>query len=136
MLIDNCWALLKAGPSHLKAAAGGILQERWNFQKQSPEVFCKKSCLRNFAKLTGKHLCQSLFFDKVADLRLATLLKKRLWHRCFPVNLATFLRIPFLKEHLRWVFLTLVGFYNFSLKNSEMMNQGKDNRLMKTTKRR
>ena len=25
---------------------------------------------------------------KVADLRLATLLKKRLWHRCFPVNFA------------------------------------------------
>ena len=39
----------------------------------------RKGVLRNFAKLTGKHLCQSLFFDKVAE----TLLKKRLWHRCF-----------------------------------------------------
>ena len=48
-----------------------------------PEVFCKKGALRNFIKFTGKHLCQSLFFNKVADLRLATLLKKRLWHRCF-----------------------------------------------------
>ena len=27
-----------------------------------PEVFCKKGVLRNFAKFTGKHLCQSLFF--------------------------------------------------------------------------
>ena len=27
-----------------------------------PEVFCKKGVLRNFAKSTGKHLCQSLFF--------------------------------------------------------------------------
>ena len=26
----------------------------------------KKSVLRNFAKFTGKHLCQSLFFNKVA----------------------------------------------------------------------
>ena len=26
------------------------------------EVFCKKGILRNFAKFTGKHLCQSLFF--------------------------------------------------------------------------
>ena len=34
------------------------------------EVFCKKNVLRNFAKFTGKHLCQSLFFNKVADLRL------------------------------------------------------------------
>ena len=25
-----------------------------------PEVFCKKSVLRSFAKFTGKHLCQSL----------------------------------------------------------------------------
>ena len=28
-----------------------------------------KSVLRNFVKLTGKHLCQSLFFNKVASLR-------------------------------------------------------------------
>ena len=51
----------------------------------------KKGVLRNFAKFTGKHLCQSLFFNKVAGLRPATLLKKRLWHRCFPVNFAKFL---------------------------------------------
>ena len=30
----------------------------------------------------------------------ATLLKKRLWHRCFPVNFMKFLRTPFLTEHL------------------------------------
>ena len=61
-----------------------------------PEVFCKKGVLRNFVKFTGKHLCQSFFFNKVAGLRPATLLKKRLWHRCFPVNFARFLRAPFL----------------------------------------
>ena len=33
-------------------------------QKQPPEVFCKKGVLRNFIKLTGKHLCQSLLFEK------------------------------------------------------------------------
>ena len=27
-------------------------------QKQSLEVFCKKGALRNFAKFTGKHLCE------------------------------------------------------------------------------
>ena len=31
----------------------------------------------------------------------ATLLQNRLWHRCFPVNLAKFLRTPFVIEHLR-----------------------------------
>ena len=60
-----------------------------------PEVFCKKSILRNFAKFTGKQLCQSLFFNNVAGLRLATSLKKRLWRRCFPVNFVKFLRTPF-----------------------------------------
>ena len=28
-----------------------------------------KGVLRNLAKFTGKHLCQSLFFDKVAGLK-------------------------------------------------------------------
>ena len=62
-----------------------------------PEVFCKKGVLRNFAKFKGKHLSQRLFFNTVAGLP-ATLLKKSLWHRCFPVNLAKFLRTPFLQN--------------------------------------
>ena len=35
----------------------------------------------------------------------ATLLKKRLWHRCFPVNFAKFLKTPFFTEHLWWLLL-------------------------------
>ena len=54
----------------------------------SLEVVCKKGVLENFAKYTGKHLCQSLFFNKVAGLRPETLLKKRLWRRCFLPNFA------------------------------------------------
>ena len=73
-----------------------------------PEVFYKQSVLRNFAKFTEKHLCQSLFFNKVAGLRPAALLKKRLWHRCIPVNIARFLRTPFLTEHLWWLLLRLL----------------------------
>ena len=59
------------------------------FQKQLI-LFCKKWFLRNFSKFTGKHLCQSLFFNKVAGVSLKFYLKKRLWHRCFPVNLLNF----------------------------------------------
>ena len=33
----------------------------------------KKDVLKTFVKFTGKHLCQSLFFNKLAGL------KKRLW---------------------------------------------------------
>ena len=70
-----------------------------------PDVFCEKGVLRNFAKFTGKHLCQGLFFNKVAPP--ATVLKKRLWHRCFPVNFAKFLRASFFTEHLWWLLLML-----------------------------
>ena len=56
-----------------------------------------------FSKFTGEHLCRSLFFDKVLQgthfthfTRPVTLLKKRYWHRCFPVNFAKFLRTLFL----------------------------------------
>ena len=50
-----------------------------------PEVFCKKGVLRNFAKFTGKHLCQSLLFNKVAGLR------------------------PFFMEHLWWLILKAIA---------------------------
>ena len=48
--------------------------------------------LRNFVKFMGKHMFMTLFFNKVADLWPGTLLKMRLWHRCFSVNFAKFLR--------------------------------------------
>ena len=48
------------------------------YRSSRPEVFCKKGVLGNFTKFTGKHLCQSLYFNKVAGQRPATLLKKRL----------------------------------------------------------
>ena len=34
----------------------------WSLQKQPPELLCKKGVLRNFAKFTGKHLCQRPVF--------------------------------------------------------------------------
>ena len=41
-----------------------------------PEVFSEKGVLGNFVKFTGKHLCQSLFFNKVAGGCLQIFLKK------------------------------------------------------------
>ena len=40
--------------------------------------FIRKDVLRNFAKFTGKHLCRSPFFNQVACMRPATLLKETL----------------------------------------------------------
>ena len=39
-------------------------------QKQPPKMLYKQGVPKNFEKkLIGKHLCQSLFFNKVASLR-------------------------------------------------------------------
>ena len=65
---------------------------------EPPEVFYEKGVLRNFIKFIGKHLRQSVFFNKVTDLGPATLFKKRLCHRCFPANFAKFIRTPFLQK--------------------------------------
>ena len=63
-----------------------------NFQKQPPEMFCKKGVLRNFAKFTGKHLCQNPFFNKVVCPRPATSFKKETLTQVFSCE---FLRTPF-----------------------------------------
>ena len=45
-------------------------------------------------------------FKKAAGLKACNFIKKRLQHRCFPVNFAKFLRIPFVTGHLhRWLLL-------------------------------
>ena len=54
--------------------------------------------LRNITKFTGKHLCQSHFLNTVTGLRPATLLKERLWHRCFPVIFYEIAKKPFLQN--------------------------------------
>ena len=72
-----------------------------------PEMSCKKGVLRNFSNFIGKHLRQRLFLNKVSGFRPATLLKKRLWHRCFPENFVKFPREPFFIEHLWWLFMRM-----------------------------
>ena len=48
-------------------------------EKQPPEAFCKKMCSWKFRKIHRKTPVPEAFFNKVAGLRSATLLKKRLW---------------------------------------------------------
>ena len=62
----------------------------------------KKGVPRYFRKFTGKHLCQSLFFSKVASFNPATtLLRNKPWYICFLVTHLKFLRIPFFIGHLQ-----------------------------------
>ena len=71
----------------------------------SIDLFYKKSSFfLSFAKFAGKH-CWNLFCNEVAGLRPATLLKRRLQHRYFPVNIAKLLRTPILKNICERLFL-------------------------------
>ena len=95
------------------------------FRSSHRRCSVKKCVLSNFSKFSEKHLCQKLFFNKVAGLWqftrdvlwkrllyqiLPTLLKNSLWHRCFSVNFAKFLRIPFLQNPSRLLLLLIQEF--------------------------
>ena len=68
-----------------------------------PEVFCKKGVLKNFTKFTGKHLRQSSFFNKVAGLRSATLLKTETLAQLFSCEFCEIFKKPISIEHLWWL---------------------------------
>ena len=69
------------------------------------KVFFKIGVLKNFSALTGKHLCQSLFFNK----KTCNFIKKRLRHRCFPVKLAKFSWTSILKKICEWLLLNIAN---------------------------
>ena len=60
------------------------------------------NCFKDFVR--G---CRYSWRPPLLSLRPATLLKKILWHRCFSVNFAKFLRTPFFIEHL-WRLLLIL----------------------------
>ena len=76
-------------------------------QKDSLKSFLLMAALKHFARFTGKYMYQSLFLHKVSVQGTSTLLKKRLWSRCFPVNFAKLLSAPYFK-HRRWLVLPMV----------------------------
>ena len=70
-----------------------------NTQKKPPKVFyIKKVFLRN-SQISQENICARVsFLKKVKGVRPGTLLKNKLWHRCFPVNFAKFLRAAVLQN--------------------------------------
>ena len=60
-------------------------------------------------KNTCKIKCLFIFICAVHQCG-ATLFKKTLWHRCFPVNFVKFPRTPFLTEHFQWLSLSIRSF--------------------------
>ena len=119
----RCWRILFFY-AELKIGRQFLVLLSFTMKSRNSHQRCsmKKVVLRNFTKFTGKHLRQSF--------RPATLLKKRLWHMCFPVNFVKFLRTPmayyifymayciyvnivghgtpFFIEHLWWLLLNII----------------------------
>ena len=70
----------------------------FSFKSGHQRCSVKKVFLKNFANFTGKHLCWSLFLNKVAGYQACNFIKKRLQDCYFLWNLLNFLRTPILKN--------------------------------------
>ena len=62
------------------------------YRSSRSQMFLKIGVPKILANFTGKHLCWSLFLNKVAGLRPESSLKKRLQHRCFLVKVVKILK--------------------------------------------
>ena len=76
------------------------LHNNVEIQKQPPEVFYEKDVLRNFAKLTEKHLCQGLFLIKL-QTQAFNFIKKETVAQVFSYEVRKMSKNTFFTEHLR-----------------------------------
>ena len=74
-----------------------------------PEVLCKKSVLKHFAKFIGKQLCRSLFSYKISGQ-----VERRLRRLCFPIKFMKFSIASFLKStsgFSRKIFVEIISLF-------------------------
>ena len=80
--------------------------------KQPMGVLNKKNYLLKFCNIHRKPpVLKSLLeqgWNKVKDCKACNFIKKRLQHRCFPVNIAKFLVTPDLKNICIWLLLKII----------------------------
>ena len=94
-----------------KACEDAEVKDEEHWQKRalqrghSSEAAAKKGVFKNFSKFSRKHLCQSLFFNKVAGLKPATLLKRDM-AQVFLYEFYKIFKSSFFIKHLRWLRLT------------------------------
>ena len=92
------------------------------FRSSHRKCSIKEGVVKNFAKFKRNTCARVSFLIKLQawGLRPATLLKVRLWHKCFPVNFDKFLRRSFLRENLQWLLLNVAkyllsnGYFRFT----------------------
>ena len=70
-------------------------------KKQSPEVL-------EISQNTQENTCARVSFLIKLQAEVCNVIKKRLWHMCFPMNFSKFLKITFLTEDLRWLLLSVL----------------------------
>ena len=80
--------------SHIRSS-----HQRWSVKKVFLEM------LQNSQESKCARVSVS-FLIKLQAWGKKVLLKKRLWHKCFPVNFVKLLRTNFFIEHLWWLLLT------------------------------
>ena len=73
--------------------ASNIKQISADYRSSNLRCFVRKGVLRNFAKFTGKHLCQSLFF------------KKETLAQVLSCEFCEIFKSTFFTEHLWWLLL-------------------------------
>ena len=79
------------------------------FQKHLFADVLQNRVLKFFVKFLETDLCWSLFLIKLQPSGLE-FLKKRLQHRCFPVNFVKYLRTPFLQNTSERLLLKFVEY--------------------------
>ena len=75
------------------------LYQKYISRSTRPDIFCKKGVLRNFTKFTVKHLCQSLFFNKVAVEVACNFTKKETLVQVFSCEFCKISKNTFFTEH-------------------------------------
>ena len=89
-----------------------INSKKQELQKQLFADFHQNKCSLKFCSIYRKTTVLESLFKKVAGLEARKSIKERLQHRCFPVNIAKFLRTAFSIEQLWWLLLKLRHFFS------------------------
>ena len=77
----------------------------WLINRSSHQRCSVKKMFLEISQNSQESTCSMVFVLIKLQVWSATLLRKRLWHRCFPVNFAKFLRAPLLQNTSRRLLL-------------------------------
>ena len=91
--------------SRFTAKLKPMISKSSSHKKAFAQTCSVKKVFFEISQNSQENTCARVSFLIKLQAPPATLLKKRLWHSCFPVSFAKFLRTPFLTEHLRRLLL-------------------------------